>query len=271
MDSPSFARDLERAEAECKAFAADLSRQARRRLPAGADAQKRRWTTAIRRYEALEDLLGRIISYAGLVYAGDTTDPQRAKFYGDAQEKLTAASSDLLFFPLELNRLDDALLDAAWRAGRRWPLPAVARGHPQGEALPARRQARAALPREVGHRPRRLEPPVRRDHRGAALRRRRRGADARADAQPAAGRRRRTCARPPPRRSATTLGRQPAHLHAHHQHARQGQGNLRPLARLRGRRRLAAISSTASSARSSTRWSTPCATPIRACRTAITR
>ena len=49
------------------------------------------------------------MSYAGLVYSGDTTNPARMKFYGDTQEKITSASSDLLFFELELNRLDDDL------------------------------------------------------------------------------------------------------------------------------------------------------------------
>jgi glycine/D-amino acid oxidase-like deaminating enzyme len=71
----------------------------------------------VAQYEALEDVLGRIISYAGLVYAGDTTDPRRAKFYGDAQEKITDASSDLLFFTLELNRIDDSRLQAAIDSG----------------------------------------------------------------------------------------------------------------------------------------------------------
>ena len=47
------------------------------------------------------------------VYAGNTTDPVRAKFYGDMQERITAASLHLLFFTLELNRIDDAALDAA--------------------------------------------------------------------------------------------------------------------------------------------------------------
>ena len=56
---------------------------------------------------------GRLISFAGLVYAGNTTDPVRAKFYGDMQERITAASLHLLFFTLELNRLDDAALDSA--------------------------------------------------------------------------------------------------------------------------------------------------------------
>ena len=53
------------------------------------------------------------MSFAGLSYAEDTVDPARAKFYGDAQEKITTASTDLLFFQLELNRLDDAALEAA--------------------------------------------------------------------------------------------------------------------------------------------------------------
>jgi oligoendopeptidase F len=61
----------------------------------------------------IDDLLGRLMSYAGLVYAGNTTDPKRAKFYGDVQERMTAASSHLLFFTLELNRIDDALIEKA--------------------------------------------------------------------------------------------------------------------------------------------------------------
>jgi oligoendopeptidase F len=49
------------------------------------------------------------------MYAGNTTDPARAKFYGDVQERITAASLHLLFFTLELNRIDDAELEAAMR------------------------------------------------------------------------------------------------------------------------------------------------------------
>jgi oligoendopeptidase F len=67
----------------------------------------------VRRYEVIEDLMGRLISYAGLVYATDTTDPVNTKFYGDVQERITAASLHLLFFTLELNRIDDAVLDQA--------------------------------------------------------------------------------------------------------------------------------------------------------------
>jgi oligoendopeptidase F len=68
---------------------------------------------ALREFEALNDVMGRIVSYASLLYAADTADPRRQKFYGDVQEKITAISSKLLFFPLELNRLDDAALESA--------------------------------------------------------------------------------------------------------------------------------------------------------------
>ena len=72
---------------------------------------------ALRAYEGIEDLLGKLMSYAGLVYSGDTTDEARAKFYGDTRERLTDASGELLFFALELNRVEDAVLDAAMASG----------------------------------------------------------------------------------------------------------------------------------------------------------
>jgi oligoendopeptidase F len=111
MDDPAFAADMARALAEAKAFAQDWRGKLTETL-AAPDAPAR-LKEAVARYETLDDLMGRLMSFAGLLYAGDTTDPARSKFYGDAQEKITDASSDLLFFTLELNRLDDAALDKA--------------------------------------------------------------------------------------------------------------------------------------------------------------
>jgi oligoendopeptidase F len=68
---------------------------------------------AIKDYERLSDLMGKIASYAGLYYAQKQADPARAKFYGDVSEKLTKISTNLIFFELELNQIDDAVLDAA--------------------------------------------------------------------------------------------------------------------------------------------------------------
>jgi oligoendopeptidase F len=115
LESAEFARDMARAATECAQFSAAW-RGKLGEIADGADASEK-LCEAVHAYEALEDLLGRIMSYAGLVYSGDTTDPVRAKFYGDAQEKITAASSDLLFFTLELNRIDDSRLEAAIESG----------------------------------------------------------------------------------------------------------------------------------------------------------
>ncbi|HYW59118.1 MAG TPA: oligoendopeptidase F, partial [Xanthobacteraceae bacterium] len=111
LDAPEVKRDLDRVDADCLAFEeaykgrlADLARS-----PGGGAAL----AGAVKRYEAIDDVIGRLVSYAGLVHAGDTTDPVRAKFYGDVQERITAASTHLLFFTLELNRIDDSLIEAA--------------------------------------------------------------------------------------------------------------------------------------------------------------
>jgi oligoendopeptidase F len=111
MDAPAVKQDLDRGEAECIEFEKDYkSRLAG--IAASATAGKT-LAEAVRRYETIEEVLGRLISYAGLLYSGNSTDPAIAKFYGDMQERITAASLHLLFFQLELNRIDDAALDAA--------------------------------------------------------------------------------------------------------------------------------------------------------------
>ena len=111
LDAPEFQADLDRAETACRAFS---ERYAGRigTLAEGVDAPEQ-LAEAVAAYEGLEDLLGKLMSYAGLVYSGDTTDETRAKFYGDTRERLTNASGDLLFFALELNRIADGVMDAA--------------------------------------------------------------------------------------------------------------------------------------------------------------
>jgi oligoendopeptidase F len=111
IDAPELRADLEVAARDAKAFG-EAWRGKFEGLavaPGGGD----RIAEALRAYEALEDRLGRVMSYAGLLYATDNTNPVHAKFYGDMQERVTAISTDLLFFTLELNRLDDKAMDAA--------------------------------------------------------------------------------------------------------------------------------------------------------------
>ena len=107
MDSPAFASDLAQAAGDCKAFNERYRGKLADLAAAGGGSGLLK---AVRDYENIEDLLGRLASFAGLLYSGDTQDPVRAKFYGDTHDRLNAASTDLLFFQLELNRLDDGVL-----------------------------------------------------------------------------------------------------------------------------------------------------------------
>ena len=109
IPSERLAADLEAARTEARRFQEEYRGQ----LAALAKDDPARLLGAVERFERLEDVLGRIGSFAGLSYAANTTDPARAKFYGDMNEQITAISSHLLFFPLELNMLDDETLDGA--------------------------------------------------------------------------------------------------------------------------------------------------------------
>ncbi len=111
IGAPEIARDLASMDAECVAFETDY--KGRLAAEIAAEGGGKWLAEAIRRYEAIDDLAGRLGSYAGLVHAGDSVDPAISKFYGDVSERLTAASVHLLFFALELNRVDDAAIDRA--------------------------------------------------------------------------------------------------------------------------------------------------------------
>jgi oligoendopeptidase F len=110
-DAAEVGADLSHAEVECVAFE-EAFKGKLGAIAAAPDAGEQ-LHAAVARFEAIEDLLGKLISYAGLLHAGDTTDPKRSKFFSDVRERVTAASVHLLFFTLELNRIDDALIDRA--------------------------------------------------------------------------------------------------------------------------------------------------------------
>ncbi|MFC6489142.1 M3 family oligoendopeptidase [Nitratireductor sp. GCM10026969] len=110
IDSRELADDIARAQRDARAFEEKWKGRLAEEAAKGTGG---RLGEAVRAYEELDELFGRIGSYAGLVYADDTSDPARAKFYGDIQEKLTDASTHLLFFALELNKIDDALIETA--------------------------------------------------------------------------------------------------------------------------------------------------------------
>ena len=111
IDAPEISRDLAKMDSECVAFETDYKGKLAEHV---AREDGGEWLAeAVRRYEAIDDLAGRLGSFAGLAHAGDSVDPAISKFYGDISERLTAASTHLLFFALELNRIDDAVMARA--------------------------------------------------------------------------------------------------------------------------------------------------------------
>ena len=100
-DAPELLRDLEWLEAECARFAADFEGKL-----AGLDGMA--MLGCVQRYEQIDVIAGRIMSFAGLRYYQHTTDADRAKFMSDCQDKITSFTTPLVFFSLEFNRIEDA-------------------------------------------------------------------------------------------------------------------------------------------------------------------
>jgi oligoendopeptidase F len=102
-DAPAITRDLDDAQAATTTFGQQFQGKISSLSPSD-------FAAAITRYEEIQEALGRVGSYAQLLHAGDLTDPAIAKFAQDIRERLNAISMDLIFFTLEINRLDDGLL-----------------------------------------------------------------------------------------------------------------------------------------------------------------
>src|SRR5690606_594684 len=100
-DAPEIRRDLDWLDGACARFAADYEGKL-----ATLDAAA--MLACIRRYEKIENIAGRIMSYAGLRYYQNTVDASRAKFMSDCQDRVTDMTTPLVFFSLEFNRIEDA-------------------------------------------------------------------------------------------------------------------------------------------------------------------
>ncbi|MDB5524593.1 MAG: oligoendopeptidase [Rhizobium sp.] len=109
-DGPDFLRDLEKARIDAAAF---QDKWKGKLGDACAQTGTEGLGEALKEFEALEDIIGRIGSYAGLTYYGDMVDPAKGKFFSDISAAITDIASNLLFFGLELNRVEDDVLEQA--------------------------------------------------------------------------------------------------------------------------------------------------------------
>src|SRR5947208_3478723 len=103
-DSPELARDLAQLAADAASFRARY--EGRLAALSGAELGE-----AVAAYERMQDISGRIMSYAELTRSGNVADPEIARFFQTMHERINALSTELLFFALELNRIDHTELD----------------------------------------------------------------------------------------------------------------------------------------------------------------
>jgi len=102
-DAPEVAADLERA----RKMAENFHRQYAMKIE-GMRANE--IAEAIEAYEAITDLLGKLGSYAQLIYASDMSNPNYSRFYQNTSEALADISAQTLFFSLELNHVQEEKL-----------------------------------------------------------------------------------------------------------------------------------------------------------------
>ena len=105
MESAELTRDLDAAQASAEAFETRHAGKLAALDGAGLGA-------AIAEYEAIDEILGRVMSYASLSHATAMDDPETARFHQTMHERVNAISARVLFFTLELNDLDDDVLAA---------------------------------------------------------------------------------------------------------------------------------------------------------------
>jgi len=103
-DAPELKRDMDWLEKACSDFAADFEGKL-----AGLNSAE--MLDCVLRYEKIDLVAGRIMSFNGLRYYQNTTDAERAKAMSDAQDKITTYTTPLVFFSLEVNRIEDSVLE----------------------------------------------------------------------------------------------------------------------------------------------------------------
>ncbi|MGF1623557.1 MAG: M3 family oligoendopeptidase [Alphaproteobacteria bacterium] len=101
IESPEIGATLDKAAADAEAFAARYKGKL-------AGLEGAALGRAVAEYEVIDEALSRVLSYADLKQSLDALDAKVAKFVQGVRERANRITTHLLFFTLELNRIDDA-------------------------------------------------------------------------------------------------------------------------------------------------------------------
>ncbi|VAX05731.1 Oligoendopeptidase F [hydrothermal vent metagenome] len=104
MDSPEILQDFIRLEEVSDVFL-------KRYKGKLSELSAKEILDSVKQYEIMEEITGRIMSYAGLLNAGDIIDTDITKFYQSCHERITQITTKTLFFTLELNHIDQEKID----------------------------------------------------------------------------------------------------------------------------------------------------------------
>ncbi len=104
-DSPELENDLAAAGRDAVAFAGEYQGKV-----AGLDGAS--LGVALGEFERQQERLARALSYAHLTYAGDITNPETGRFFQTIQERVNEVATVLLFFELELRRIEEDELES---------------------------------------------------------------------------------------------------------------------------------------------------------------
>jgi oligoendopeptidase F len=99
-DDPELKKDLDWLRKACSNFSEDYQGKLDKLGALGL-------LDAVERYQAIEVVAGKIMSFAGLRYYQLTTDSQRTKFMSDMQDKVTKLTTPLVFYGLEFNQISE--------------------------------------------------------------------------------------------------------------------------------------------------------------------
>jgi oligoendopeptidase F len=95
-----IASDIKKIASETKKFVADFAGKLNK-------ISAPQLFLAIKKYEEISEKIGKISSYAQLLYASDLSNQDNIAFSQNTSEELSKFESQLIFFTLELNEIDD--------------------------------------------------------------------------------------------------------------------------------------------------------------------
>jgi oligoendopeptidase F len=108
IKDPAIKKDIEKALSKARVFEKANKGKVEKLSAAGL-------LKAIKEFETISDLIGKLASYAFLSYATEVSNPEKQAFYQNVEEKINDVSAKLIFFSLELNRLDEKKLNGFFK------------------------------------------------------------------------------------------------------------------------------------------------------------